>query len=97
MRYALRSPPRSPFGMIAGPTIVSPRLLSVLDDVRRAGRHRELLLRILALLSVGLAMHVAGELLGFACDICLILQGKSAVPCRRIRNVTPVDRLLVSA
>ena len=76
-------------GLPLVPLLRAPRILR---DIRRAGRQRELLPRILPLLMIGLVAHTIGEAVGYIFSAGTAAQRRCSFELNRYRHVAPGDR-----
>jgi glycosyltransferase involved in cell wall biosynthesis len=76
----------------AMPLIPLVRIGRVLQDIRRSGRHRDLLPRILPAMSMGLVMHAIGEVTGYAFGAGAAAQRRVTFELERCRHVAEQDR-----
>jgi glycosyltransferase involved in cell wall biosynthesis len=75
-----------------GPLIPLVRLRRTVRDIRRSGRHRDLLPGILPSLILGLTMHGLGEIMGYAFGAGEAVQRRVSFELNRCRHVAERDR-----
>jgi hypothetical protein len=81
-------------GMLLVPIM---RLRRVLREIRRSGRQRELLPRVLPALTIGLVAHAIGELTGYALGAGAATQRRVSFELSRHRHITQQDRRAMGA
>jgi len=74
------------------PLIPLVRLRRILSVIRRSGRQRELLPRVLPALIVGLVASAAGEMVGYACGCGNAIERLSSLELHKVTHLTLRER-----
>jgi Glycosyl transferase family 2 len=85
------------FYTAAAPLIPLVRLRRILGYIRRSGRYRELVPRVLPVLLLSLIVSALGEMVGYACGIGNVIPRVSEWELHKVRHLAAFDKVATTA